>query len=468
MMKQLLHIAVLALILLTHSCRDMEEYVFDAQDQQAYLSSEAELIISLKEAYSKLYPVMEHLYFLQEVSSDEMIIPPRRGQGVDSEQWMRLHRHTYVGDEKVLEDCWAFLQEGLTACDDLLKLFAEQQVQGTNTTALTAEVKVLKALFLWWSIDLFGQVPSFEQNRLYNSNDRTSIYNYCVDVIEEEVAHLSKAVDATTYGRVNYWVAKMLQAKLYLNAIIYTGQQEWEKAEAALSEVVYSELFTLEPDYFNGFAVHNDETTEMILAIPYDREYAKGFRINYLAFAESVMPGSGLSLLPDFYRSFEKEDVRWKGLHGGENTDFSIDITFNRGMVNFYQGTRLAKFEQFPGAIDMSNDFPLFRYADALLMYAEARWHQNTNDERALAIVNDIRNRAELSPLTRLNAENLLEERAHELYGEMHRRTDLIRFGRYGASWWEKPADISPHLRIFPIPVAALKGKNGAVQNPAY
>src|SRR5690606_7247099 len=78
-------------------------------------------------------------------------------------------------------------------------------------------------------------------------------------------------------------------------------------------------------------------------------------------------------------------------------------------------------------------DFPLFRLADAYLMYAEAvvRGASNGDMDTALDYVNQLRTRADASTLGALSLTELLDERARELFWEGHRRTDLIRFGQF-------------------------------------
>ncbi|MDD3566765.1 MAG: RagB/SusD family nutrient uptake outer membrane protein, partial [Bacteroidales bacterium] len=95
-----------------------------------------------------------------------------------------------------------------------------------------------------------------------------------------------------------------------------------------------------------------------------------------------------------------------------------------------------------------------FRYADVLLMKAEAQLRQGKSvdfDE-----IDEIRTRAGL-PVgdTWDNLDNLLEERARELFWEGHRRQDMIRFGKFNQAWWEKPAK-GAEWNIFPIPQWAI------------
>jgi hypothetical protein len=112
------------------------------------------------------------------------------------------------------------------------------------------------------------------------------------------------------------------------------------------------------------------------------------------------------------------------------------------------------------------NDYVYLRYADVLLMKAEAELRMG-NASGALSIVNDIRNSRGASELSSIDLDGLLAERGRELYWEGHRRTDLIRYGKFLDAWENKPASDSKYL-LFPIPAQSLAANPNLVQNPGY
>ncbi|MGC8802186.1 MAG: RagB/SusD family nutrient uptake outer membrane protein [Bacteroidales bacterium] len=131
----------------------------------------------------------------------------------------------------------------------------------------------------------------------------------------------------------------------------------------------------------------------------------------------------------------------------------------------------------------MDTDFPMFRLADVYLMYTEATLRGATNGNRAKALqyVNELRTRAyggSIGNITdsQLTLDFILDERARELYWEGHRRTDLIRFGKFSGGnyiWpWKgkvKEGTATPaHLDLFPIPASDLNANPNLVQNPGY
>lgn len=123
-------------------------------------------------------------------------------------------------------------------------------------------------------------------------------------------------------------------------------------------------------------------------------------------------------------------------------------------------------------------DFPLFRIADIYLMYAEATLRGGGgSDATAISYINKIRERADnFGIVTSIDLDYILDERARELYWEGHRRTDLIRFGKFSATDYVWPwkggvkdgASTSAHLDLFPIPSTDINANPNLTQNPGY
>jgi hypothetical protein len=131
-------------------------------------------------------------------------------------------------------------------------------------------------------------------------------------------------------------------------------------------------------------------------------------------------------------------------------------------------GIRVVKYplDYATSADQKENDWVIFRYADVLLMKAEALLRTGKAGD-ALTIVNDIRAARGASNLGALDEQTLLDERGRELYWEGWRRQDLIRFGKFLQPWQEKPAD-DPKNLLFPIPSNQLAVNPNLEQNPGY
>lgn len=130
----------------------------------------------------------------------------------------------------------------------------------------------------------------------------------------------------------------------------------------------------------------------------------------------------------------------------------------------------------------VDTDFPLFRLADAYLMYAECALRGAGDQALALTYVNALRERANSGSQAgnisagQLTLNFIIDERSRELHWEGHRRQDLIRFNRYTGgtyNWaWKgnssNGVSISNNLRLYPIPQASLASNPNLTQNPGY
>ncbi|SOD92663.1 RagB/SusD family nutrient uptake outer membrane protein [Spirosoma fluviale] len=152
--------------------------------------------------------------------------------------------------------------------------------------------------------------------------------------------------------------------------------------------------------------------------------------------------------------------------------DFSEQVDFSVAGSNYNTGYRVLKYEFSKKSQSGRNlgdaDISIVRLADVYLMRAEAKLRKSNDVASALADVNLVRaSRKSSTPapaLTAMNLDLLLRERGFELYWEMVRRTDMIRFGKYEGSWTEK-TNTDKFKRVFPIPQTAI---DGASNLPGY
>ncbi len=380
--------------------------------------------------------------------------------------------------------------------------------------------------------------------------DRAQVYAAIISDLEESVPKLSDAVDGTTYGRMNFYAGQTLLAKMYLNAEVYTGTAQWGKVVTACDEVIDGNQYGLESNYFANFNEDNSGSGEFIFAIPYDQVFFGGFNLatrtlhygSQQTYNLTQQPWNGFCTLEEFYNSYDDADLR-KGdvgtvdgpairrgnfiagyqykADGDMVTDDGFEspkpdrqpapllgdpdgLPLNFGNIGSTQptinelgpqayrqsGVRIGKWEfgmgSDPGA--MSNDYAVFRYADVLLMKAEALFHLGQASE-ALVLVNLVRARAGLGDLVSLDGPlsfdvaagdvlggELFNEIGREMFSENHRRQDLIRWGFFtDVDKWVLPfynaGDVlttSGHTTLFPVHRDKLDANKNLVQNPGY
>jgi len=478
------------------SCWELEQEVLTGITQEDLQQNVTpELIEVLKQsAYSAVvtnWGGHGGLYSIIEVSSDELAIPQKGADWEDGGIWLRNHRHTWISTDGPYNGAWQYAFRIVGECNLLLQQYPDLEDLG-------AELRVLRALAYLWLIDNFGNVPIIrETDRGGNpaQNTRQEVSDFIERSILDNAALLTRN---NTRTNLNYWTAHMILAKLYLNAQVYTGTARWADAEAALNVIINGGPYSLAPNFFANFASVNSNSPENMFTLPYDANNAGGFNLHQMTFHYSTQqtfelqdqPWNGYTALEEFYNSYEDGDIRINSLREGPQfrsdgvtpiIDASAEANDPDGPeINFtpninelapnalrQAGTRINKFEIPLGSgPNLSNDFPIFRYADVLLMKAEAAWRQGNNGV-ALQFVNQVRERANVAPLATLDADILLAERGRELFAEGHRRSDLIRFGKYNDAWWEK-AQSAPFRNLFPIPENQLQANPNLRQNQGY
>ena len=485
---------VIPAVFLLGSCWELEQEVLDGVTAEDIASStNPQLINVLKaSAYSRIvgsWGGHNSIWSINEVSSDEMAIPQKGADWEDGGLWLRMHRHTWQPSDEAFNNSWNYCYTAIGEINNLI-------ISYPDVEALNAELKVLRALVYLWLIDSFGNVPIITEASSGGNptnNSRQEVFAFIEQSIKENIALLPKADTKTT---LNYYSAQAILAKLYLNAEVYTGSAKWAEAEAAANEVI-SGPYSLTSNFFANFSTRNGGSTENILTLPYDQNNAQGFNLvqmtlHYLSqntFNLQEQPWNGYASLEEFYNSFDDNDVRKASFlegpqfaaDGSRLNDISAEandpdgqpLTFtpeiNQLAPNAFRqaGVRVGKYEFATGAgSSLSNDYPLFRLGDIILVKAEAAFRQGKTAE-ALTSLNQVRSRAGLAPLAAVTLDDLYNERGYEMFAEASRRTDQIRFGKWNQPWWEKEAS-QPFRALFPIPLQQINANPSLTQNPGY
>lgn len=507
-------IALSLLAIFSFSCTDLDEKLYSQVTQENFFKTDEERVTALAAAYTVLYFWGSHngYFSYQEVTTDEMAIPVKGNDWLDGNQWVFAHRHTYQPAGEGLNNMWNDLFRGVNTCNRLITQFSGQ----TGAESTIAEIKTLRAFYYYLLMDNFGSVPlvtSFETaDKNPTRTPRTEIYNFVVSELEANVPLLSDKKDASTYARFNQLAGRTLMARVYLNAHIYKGlaapaTADLDKVIANTDIVINSGKFSIESNYFANFATKNEGSAEFILAVPYDEKFAGGFNIHQMTLHYESQktynlvdqPWNGYTTMEEFYKSYSDADARRRAIltgpqfsssgqrlidTGAEPTDpDGPPLTFTPAVNELtpnalrQAGGRVGKWEYKLGARNtLDNDFPIYRYAEVLLMKAEALWRKDNNDATALALVNQVRARAfdPDQPLVSLGTPGdaypgpvFLQELGREFFAEGKRRQDLIRFNKYNAAWDFKPAS-DPTKNIFPIPAPQIVANPNLGQNPGY
>ena len=361
-----------------------------------------------------------------------------------------------------------------------------------------AEARFLRALSYWHGIDLFGDIPLVTEEDPLNSAPppqatRAEVFDYIVAELNDIRDDLP-APGAAQYGRADAGAALMLLAKLYLNSEVYTGTPRYSDARAAVEEVIASGAYQLDDVYQHMFLADNHTSPEIIFAIPQDglttQSYGGTTFLTHAATGGAMNAAAlgleggwwGLRVRPEVSALYEAGDGRSGILFTtGQTQGIAniIEFTHGYGITKFQNVTSTGQPGSNPAFAD--TDFPVFRLADAYLMYAEAVLRGGGGSAAtALGYVNDIRERAFGDASGNITAGELtldfiLDERARELLWEAHRRTDLIRFGLFsdeGVWAWKGGVaagqTTEAYRDLYPLPDSELTANPNLDQNPGY
>jgi hypothetical protein len=393
---------------------------------------------------------------------------------------------------------------------------------------MRAEVRFLRALYYYYMMDLYGNPPfidhiSSEKPIQYS---RAQIFEWIEGELKAVLGEVAEdnsdvlADAALSYGRVSKPAARLLLARLYLNAEVYTGTARWADAKAYAQAVMkdsnlslcttgkggysaYQLLFMGDNDT-NGAqkeiilpAIHDGETTQtwggclFIIASTSNDAMVEDYLIGTSEkwggnvarkqFVEKFFPNNDApSGIPTAVAEAAGDD-RALFFTKGHTSSIEDETSFTNsgyGYVKFlgiHSDGSSPKHTQF-----VDTDFPMMRLAEAYLTFAEAdaRLNGNLCTAEGLEAIKAIRSRANATTnFSRFSLAQIEDEWSREFGFEGRRRMDLIRFNHFGGQneyKWEymggvaAGASFSAHLNIFAIPAQDLNANENLKQNPEY
>ncbi len=494
------------------SCTKLDTKVYDQVTN--FWGTPDQVAAGVAPAYSGLrnYAMGGAVYNLNELSSDEIIVPTRGADWADNGMWEQMWKHTWSPDHPFLSGVWEdFLFTGIARLNSILESVKLVDPKPAEYAAIVAELKTVRAFYNYTALDLFGNVPIVEDNGTdlskLGTKNRTEVFLYVEKEIRDNLLGLTSEVNPKTYGRATRFYAQAILAKLYLNALVYTGTARWSDCIVACDAILTSNKYALEPNFFTNFLIANEGSKENIFVIPFDMVAG----LNYLAVQAATLHYqsnltfgletggvNGFCSTVEFYNLFDSSDVRRSMFLVGQqyvdqirdsahlqyDTDVNLPLFFDPVITTFSDptpksrmlGARCAKWEFNKQGIGiMSNDFAVFRLADIILMKAEAQFR--TGDiTAALTTINQkingvsIRSRTGLPDFTanEMTLDGLLKERAREFAWEGLRRNDLIRFGRFTDAKIPEKKVSDDFRKLYPIPASALAKNPYLVQNKGY
>jgi len=493
------------------ACTDLEDVALDAEsfDRPSEAGAGSDPAGLLQGAYNQLNGFSDQagLYALLEHTSDEMQGPTRGTDWSDFGVWRQLHLHAWDPSHEYVFSAWNTLNLG--------QLRATQVIEAPGATEKQkAEASFLRAVFLFYIVDLYGQVPIRldldDPEEIPTVLSRSEATDRIIDDLDFAVANLPALTNNT--GVATLEAAHFLRAKVYLNRAVYTAASAsgpYDFSNADMQEVINSVdaiigtgSLSLSDSYWDNFIPTNrTASTEIIFARRNEIGNAiasvqNRFKMT-LHYNQTPDGWNGFTTVADFYNKWGDTDDERKGeaiqgitdriglragflegqQYAGDGTPLTdrggAPLVFTPDVSLLYsnerQGIRVIKYLPDPDNLQqdlIGTDYILFRFADAWLMKAEALFRSG-NTAEALSMVNELRIKRDADPLTSLSESALLDERGFELYWEGWRRNDQIRFGTFLEAYQNK--EVSPmHVVLFPIPQRAMDTNPNFTQNPGY
>jgi len=498
-----IRIISLFIMVLFFSCTDVEENVYDKYNAVEFYASSEGANAALASVYAQIAGNWDGVgyagadngwYDLNSMSADEQVIP-HRNTGDWQLDFARLYLREWLPSDLIVTNAWNWLYKSVY----LANLAIEQLEAADADPSKIAEVKVLRAFFYYLLIDDYGNVPFYIENNMSVDQipqaDRKEVFDFIVSELTDNIDQLLSTKGGDYYGRFNKWAGYALLAKVYLNAEVYTGTAMWDECLEACEKVSEGgfELHSAAADdsnalgyqYYELFGdVCPDDETILAIYTTVDVVGRNIFSIRSLGGTDGTLfwgysSWNGSVVPQDYIEKFDDNDIRKRQFRYGTNPygpqpagfiEYSLEITnLDNPGADRNAGARNIKFwpAEPMNSGGASNDFPIFRYADILLMKAECMVRVG-NAGAAKTYVDQVRERAGLNALANNpTLEDIYNERGFELSWEGHRRQDMIRFGTFTKAHGMAPA-VDSHFELFPIPTSALNANTNLTQNPGY
>ncbi|MGB5821276.1 MAG: RagB/SusD family nutrient uptake outer membrane protein [Saonia sp.] len=473
-------------MLLVLACSDdfVDVASFD-EDSENFFNSEEDYQNALVAAYDLLQSTYLNV-FLGEIASDNTLAGGESATDTPGIQEVDDMLHTPVNAQ--LRDIWSWMFAGVNRANYILEFQDKTDFSGKDN--VLAQARFLRAYYYFELVKWFGDVPLAVDERLLFGDQnvaertpRTEIYAQMELDLQFAASNLPATQSET--GRITKGAAQALLGKVYL------FQDKFQEASAVLEEVVNSGVYDLLADYSTMFENDNENNIESVFEVQYSDEEGAGFDclqcsegnvavgFNGIRNYSGPLFESGFSFnvpTQEVFDAFEAGDVRRDvalldiEAFAASNPDVSFVEGFEHtGYYNRKYIARQGDLNTGDANLTNPNNYRAIRFADVLLMAAEAFNRGGINDTKAQQYLNRVRTRAGLADVTATGSvltDAIYQERRVELVGEGHHFFDLVRTGRAAQ---EIDGFTAGKNELFPIPSIEIElAGNRWAQNQGY
>ncbi|WAC14715.1 RagB/SusD family nutrient uptake outer membrane protein [Dyadobacter pollutisoli] len=474
---KILNICMLLLLMVSASCENnLEEVPLSFFEESNSFNSAADATSAINAVYDRLKGVYGMTMInLADLNGDECQVREENGGGTE------IHKNLFNSGTGLFDQFYTASYVLIDRANRVIGNVPKITMDVKLRDQIVGEAKFIRALAYFNLVRAFGDVPlvTAVSNDVVNvqipRDAQEQVYQQIIqDLQEAEKVLPVKFTADTEIGRATSGAAKSILAKVYLT------RKDWTNAAAKAKEVIDSKAYSLVPDYHDLFVPEKENGPEHIFSIQYScvlPTYGSQMAVSFAIFFTYPinLTGGTYQVVPAFASSFQQGDYR------KEVTVITEKKLANGTIVASRTGPHTDKYWD-PlacGESSARNNFIVTRYADVLLMYAEALNELGAPTAEAYNAINLVRARArngaaatvlpDLAGLSQAQFRDaVLQERGWELSFEGHRRWDLLRTGKYVEAMKAIGVTADAKHLLYPIPLQEIDVNPALVQNAGY
>ena len=495
-MKIKIYLILFSLILILAGCeKQLDQTPESSLATDNFFTNNNDFLQAVNGVYSQLNNYPSQALWLGEMRSDNI-----NATSDGNRDWDGINNFTpNITTTGFITTAWRANFNGIYNANTVLEALQTKAnvLSAANATRYTAEVRFLRAFYYFSLVRTFGQVPlvstvkSAVEVASIPRSPVADVYALIESDLQFAAANLPAAFTGIDLGRPTASAARGLLGLVYLTKSGPTygingpglNSNEYDKAAALFDQVITGSPFSFSANYANIFSYTNENNSEVVFDIQFASSLNGAGFPSHLApvaywtsngISNSFGNGYGASTFP-VSKSLVNSYTT--------NTVSGTDVRYPFNVATTYApGPFIKKYIDVPkrglSGRDWSINFIVLRYTDILLMKAECILRGAPGNQADVdAIVNRVRARAGVGPLTNVTLATLMQERQREFLGEGLRWNDLVRSGLAvtqmnawrAADAITKINEIVPNYIIYPVPAAEIQTAPGLyTQNPGY
>jgi hypothetical protein len=503
--------AIAGAVLLASCAKDLNQVPLSSGTTSTFYQQPSDFIQGVNAVYNDLRGYPDRLLNLSEIRSDNIY-----GVTVSGRDWDPINNFSQgIAPNVYVEEAWQANFNGIFRANTLLDQLDQNAAKAGSAalvTRLQAEARFLRAFFYFDLVKYFGKVPVIEHPVSANQalsiprSPVTDVYALIISDLQFAIANLPAnyggtfpSYTATDVGRATRYAAEASLARVYMARSGPTydiegpglGLNEWNLALPLLQDVITNGGFVFNTNYANIFSYTNQNPTvnkEAVFDVMYITGQSPVLGATYVwglapqnyfnSLGNNSLSNGSLEIIPvatDLMNAYEANDVR-KAFNvytaGYTYLGSTESRPFFKKWLDITKAPTTSRF-------DWAENFIAIRYTDVLMLKAECILHGAPGSQSDVdGIVNQVRTRAGLGPLSNVTLAQLFTERRKEFADEGQRWFDLQRSGNLVTimNAWKATEDVQskvstivPNFVIYPVPQSQMDAAPGLYkQNLGY